>query len=79
MRLNIDSFKPQENTFYLIGVIVGENEDKSAITNIINTIQDACDAAGAFCVIYQKTEEPNKYDIFNFNGAFHKEINDDNK
>lgn len=52
MRLNIDSFKPQENTFYLIGVIVGENEDKSAITDIINTIQDACDAAGAFCVIY---------------------------
>ena len=79
MRLNIDSFKPQKNTFYSIEIIVGENEDKSAITNIINTIQDACDAAGAFCVIYQKTEEPNKYDIFNFNGAFHKEINDDNK
>lgn len=79
MRLDIDSFKPQENTFYSIGIIVGENEDKSTITDIINTIQDACDAAGAFCVIYQKTEEPNKYDIFNFNGAFHKEINDDNK
>lgn len=79
MRLDIDSFKPQKNTFYSIGIIVGENEDKQAMTEIINTIQATCDAAGAFCVIYQKTEEPNKYDIFNFNGAFHKEINDDNK
>lgn len=75
MRLDIDSFKPQKNTFYSIGVIVGENEDKQAITNIINTIQDACDAAGAFCVIYQKTEESNKYDVFNFNAQpFSEEI-----
>ena len=66
MRLDIDSFKPQKNTFYSIGIIVGENEDKSTIADIINTIQDACDAAGAFCVIYQKTEESNKYDVFNF-------------
>ena len=71
MRLDIDSFKPQKNTFYSIGVIVGENEDKSAITDIINTIQAACAVAGAFCVIYQKTEELNKYDVFDFS-AFQK-------
>lgn len=68
MRLDIDSFKPQKNTFYSIGIIVGQNEDKQAITDIINTIQDTCDAAEAFCVIYQKTEEPKNYDeIFDFN------------
>ena len=67
MRLDINSFKPQKNTFYSIGIIVGENEDKQAITDIINEIQATCVAAGAFCVIYQKTEElKNKYDVFDF-------------
>lgn len=79
MKLDIDSFKPQKNTFYSIGIIVGENEDKQALTAIINTIQATCDAAGAFCVIYQKTEEePNKYDIFDFR-AFQKGNLNDNR
>lgn len=71
MRLDIDSFKPQKNTFYSIGVIMRENEDKQTIADIVSTMQAACDAAGAFCVIYQKTEEPNKYDVFDFS-AFQK-------